>query len=107
MVHSSKKNHADGQHNCALSFWRVLKGPNNDWPLALCDYKNVDPEHDVIANDIIFPTAVGENRLLMANKNHRWFYMSNQMPNEIMVFRNASSAGACSACKCSLTASST
>lgn len=74
------------------SVWRVLRGPNNDWPLGLCDYDSVSPE-DSIANDFLCSTFVGENKLLHANPNHRWYYLSDQKVDELVVFRNIDSKG--------------
>jgi len=66
-----------------------LKGPNNDWPLALCDYRTVDLDEDAIANDVLFETAIGENELLFPSDSHQWYYLSNQQIDEVIVFRNA------------------
>ena len=75
------------------SVWRVLRGPNDDWPLALCDYQSVDLDKDVVANDCLHEANVGENWLLHANENHRWFYMSGQEEDDLIVFRNIDSEG--------------
>lgn len=71
----------------------MLKGPNNDWPLALCDYTSVDIENDTIENDVLHVSNVGENWLLHANKKHSWHYLSDQTPDEIILFRNSNSKG--------------
>jgi hypothetical protein len=75
------------------SVWRVLKGPNDDWPLALCDYESVDFKLDTIANDCLHQTRTGENWLLQANPGHQWYYMSAQAPDDLIVFRNTDSEG--------------
>ena len=72
----------------SLSIWRLLKGPNNDWPLALCDYRTVNPERDSLSNDILFREETGENMLLKYNGAHRWYYMSDQDVDDVIVFRN-------------------
>ena len=72
-----------------LSIWRLLKGPNNDWPLALCDYRTVNPERDSLTNDILFREEAGENILLKYNGAHQWYYMSDQDVDDVIVFRNA------------------
>ena len=35
------------------SAWRPLVGPNNDWPLALCDYTSINPDHDITVTDVL------------------------------------------------------
>ena len=42
-----------------LSVWRVLEGPNHDWPLAVCDFQSFDPERDTTNNDSLHFTRVG------------------------------------------------
>lgn len=73
------------------SVWRVLKGPNNAWPLAVCDSKTIDREHDVCANDVLHEWWVGENQLLHKNDQHAWYYLSNQDVDDLIVFRNMDS----------------
>ena len=73
--------------------WRPLIGPNNDWPLALCDYTSLDVGHDIVTADLLHYNRVGENQLLYPNKNHRWYYIEDQQPDDIMVFRNIDSTG--------------
>jgi len=78
-----------------LNVWRVMRGPNNDWPLAMCDYRSIDADHDVIANDIVVAHGDGciENSLLHHNKNHQWFYKSNMEVDDLIIFRQADSSG--------------
>ena len=75
------------------SVWRVLRGPNNDWPLAVCDYESVDLEADTINCDVIHEHCLGENILLFKNSKHKWYYLSYQDIDDLIVFRNTSSKG--------------
>ncbi len=72
----------------SLSIWRLLRGPNNDWPLTLCDYRAVNPERDSLSNDILFREETGEKMLLKYNGAHRWYYMSDQDVDDDIGFRN-------------------
>ncbi|KAI1740721.1 hypothetical protein F4680DRAFT_447578 [Xylaria scruposa] len=76
-----------------INVWRVLQGPNNDWPLAVCDYGSVDLDVDTIDCDVLHEQALGENILLFKNPNHRWYYLSHQDVDDLIIFRNASSKG--------------
>lgn len=76
------------------SIWRVLRGPNSDWPLAVLDYTTVDPDKDSTSNDILNASSVGENKLLHASPKHRWYYLSDQNVHELLIFRNVDSKGA-------------
>lgn len=75
------------------SVWRVLIGPNNDWPLAVCDFASVDREKDPLESDLVFRDAASENVVLRYNPNHAWYYLSGQRTDEVLVFRNAPSPG--------------
>jgi hypothetical protein len=74
--------------------WRSIhRGPNNDWPLGLCDYRSIDVDNDTIDNDIVFNEGGTENTLLYFNPNHRWYWKSDMDMDDIIVFRNAGSPG--------------
>lgn len=77
----------------ASNVWRVLKGPNNDWPLALCDYQTIDSVTDVLPNDVLYRAYVGENDLLQKDSRHAWYYLSDQTVEDLIVFRNTDSKG--------------
>ncbi|CVK99418.1 uncharacterized protein FMAN_02260 [Fusarium mangiferae] len=81
-----------------INVWRVLRGPNNDWPLAVCDYQSVDLEVDTIKCDVLHESCVGENVVLFRNQKHKWFYLSSQGVDDIIVFRNTSSKEQRSVC---------
>ncbi|KAL8866577.1 MAG: hypothetical protein Q9174_006218 [Haloplaca sp. 1 TL-2023] len=74
------------------SVWKPLVGPNNDWPLALCDYSTIQPS-DVVQADVLHVDRITENRLLYPNDQHRWYYVENQQHNDLIVFRNVDSTG--------------
>jgi hypothetical protein len=72
------------------SVWAPLKGPVLDWPLAVCESTSVDPQDLVLATQ---RQARGskdtdsENVVVRYNPQQRWYYLSNQMPSELFVFR--------------------
>ena len=69
------------------SVWRVTFGPNNDWPLAVCDFTTVNSS-DVETNDVIHRTHVGESTRLHHDSRQKWYYLSDQRVEEVVVFRN-------------------
>ena len=79
--------------NDHVSVWRPLVGPNNDWPLALCDFTSVDVENDIVPSDLLHNDREAENVLLHPNSKHRWYYLQNQQIDELLVFRNIDSTG--------------
>ncbi|KAI1083672.1 hypothetical protein F5B20DRAFT_415377 [Whalleya microplaca] len=74
-----------------INVWQVIAGPNNDWPLALCDAQSVHLGDDVTPNDVLHETSVGENMLLYHNNAHLWYYIPNQQVDDLIVFRNSNS----------------
>lgn len=77
----------------SLSVWRVTKGPNRDWPLAVCDYTSVNARGDLEETDIIHKTWVGESGRIYHNSTHRWYYLDQQEVDDVVVFRNTDSRG--------------
>lgn len=75
-----------------INVWKPLVGPNNDWPLALCDYSSIHPS-DIIQADVLHVDRITENQLLYPNHKHKWYYVENQQPSDLIVFRNIDSTG--------------
>ncbi|KAF2120272.1 hypothetical protein BDV96DRAFT_642114 [Lophiotrema nucula] len=73
----------------ALNIWKPLRGPLNDWPLAVCDMSSIDPENDLSKSDSVSPDGVVEAYVAHYNPNQRWYYLSEHMPSELLVFRAA------------------
>jgi hypothetical protein len=62
-----------------------------DWPLAVCDAETVDFENDTMAGDVVDRDAVFENTQVHYNPQQKWYYLANQMPSELLIFKNADS----------------
>ncbi|KAL8847103.1 MAG: hypothetical protein Q9221_007852 [Calogaya cf. arnoldii] len=77
-----------GRRMQILNVWRPLLGPLRDWPLAMLDYQSVDKASDLIAADVIYPHYVGESFNVFHNSGHRWFYLADQMPEEVLIFKS-------------------
>ncbi|KAF4992900.1 hypothetical protein FGRMN_6843 [Fusarium graminum] len=74
-----------------INVWRPLHGPNNDWPLAICDWTTIDPERDIVISDSIGRDRLDEHSLLHHNPVHKWYYIKDQAPSDLFVFRNTDS----------------
>ncbi|KAH0387975.1 hypothetical protein KCU92_g1201, partial [Aureobasidium melanogenum] len=83
----------DGKDFDIINVWRVLIGPNNDWPLGFCDYRTINVENDVRDHDALRVDRLDELSLLHYNEAHQWYYVPSQMPEEAIIFRNANSLG--------------
>ncbi|KAK0609968.1 putative CmcJ-like methyltransferase [Bombardia bombarda] len=76
-----------------INVWRPLRGPTDDWPLAMCDFTTIDTENDLLLTDSIRRDDVAEISLMHYNKSHRWHYLKNQGVDDLFVFRNTDSSG--------------
>lgn len=75
--------------------WRALTPPPQDRPLAICDARTVGDADRAVMKSVIGreddPTKVFETTLARYSPNHRWFYFSNMILDEVIVFRGADS----------------
>ncbi|KAK1775514.1 hypothetical protein QBC45DRAFT_421917 [Copromyces sp. CBS 386.78] len=75
-----------------INAWRPLRGPLNDWPLAICDARTVDNEADLMPGDIVYPDWATENLQVHHNPNHKWYYLPDQTADEVLIFKSADSS---------------
>ncbi|KAK2462799.1 hypothetical protein APHAL10511_005190 [Amanita phalloides] len=70
-----------------INLWRPIDVPALEWPLALCDYRSVDPENDVFPVTFIFPDRKGENVAVQHNPNHKWKYLRGMTPDDFVLIK--------------------
>jgi hypothetical protein len=75
----------------AFSVWKPLKGPLRDWPLAVCDATTVNQVDELVASDTVFANISRENMMVHYSEKHQWVYISDQMPDELLLFRQVDS----------------
>jgi hypothetical protein len=63
-----------------------------DWPLAICDGSTVD-RADLVEADHIRRQYMGSTMYLKHNSNQRFYYMSNQTREDVLMFKNFDSDG--------------
>jgi hypothetical protein len=86
----------------AFSLWRVLSGPPQDTPLALCEGRSVrDDEgtHNTKVDVAVIPTGAalyapieGEEDMTAAtifhhSPEHRWWYFPDMTPDEVIFIK--------------------
>ena len=69
------------------SVWRPLIESVDDWPLALCDGSTVD-DRDLVETDHVRRHYTGSTMYLMHNPGQRFYYLSNQGRNDVLLFKN-------------------
>lgn len=98
-THEGTPHHRSGRF-IYLNVWKPLRGPLHDWPLAFCDARTVDKQ-DLEQHDHIFPHSpnapssprniVRENHIVYHNQSQKWYYLSGQLPSELLLFRQVDS----------------
>lgn len=68
------------------SVWRPLHNPAEDYPLAILDPTTLDPDEDLIIVDRLSYGANMPSDNIAYNPNHRWYWLSKQRPEEVVVF---------------------
>jgi len=77
-----------------INVWRPLVDPVEDYPLALCDARSLDPE-DLIDSERHAPNHIGEIQLAVHAAEQRWFYYSQMRPPEVLLFKTYDSIDGC------------
>jgi len=74
-----------------VNAWRSINGTVTDTPLALADARTV-ADSDWIATDLKYPDRTGEVYRIAFNPAHRWLYVPNLQPDEIILLKTFDSA---------------
>ena len=69
-----------------INVWRPLVDPVQNWPLAMCDARNIETT-DQVDTERRSPTHVGEILMATFNPQHRWFYFPEMRTDEVLVFK--------------------
>jgi len=69
-----------------LNVWRPLVDPVEDYPLALCDARSIEPL-DLIDSERRAPNHIGEIQLAVHSEEQCWFYFSAMRPPEVLLFK--------------------
>jgi hypothetical protein len=86
----------------AINLWRAFSDPPQDWPLALCDGRSVDP-HEGVPNPMLRVDALPdpdtiperlpddaarpEGFVFRFNPLHRWYYLPNMTRDEVLLLK--------------------
>jgi hypothetical protein len=71
-----------------ISLWKPLFGPLKDWPLALLDYTSINKDRDLVPSDNVYTHIILETYNVLFNEQHRWYYLEDQEPDEVLLFRS-------------------
>ena len=86
--------HLAAHRTAIINAWRPIRGPVRDRPLALCDTRTVMPNEFVETNiehygddEATKPRHVGQIYSLRYSPKHRWFYVADMQPSEVLLFK--------------------
>jgi len=70
-----------------INLWRPIRGPVQDTPLAVADFRTVDPVNDVVPTDLIYPHRTGETYSVKHSPAQKWYYLNEQQTDEITLLK--------------------
>jgi hypothetical protein len=69
-----------------VNLWRTIRGPLKDSPLAVCDAATVKFD-DLVGSDLVYPHRVGETYSVKYSPAHRWLYVPDMTPDEVLLLK--------------------
>jgi hypothetical protein len=69
-----------------INMWRPINHPVYDAPLAVAEASSV-AFSDLVPSDLVYRNRVGETYNVRFNPNHRWHYVSEQRPDEVLLIK--------------------
>ncbi|KAJ8071668.1 hypothetical protein OCU04_001987 [Sclerotinia nivalis] len=82
-----------------INAWKPLVDPVEDWPLAICDDSSVRNE-DLVECDQARRRFRGATMYAHDSPDHRWYYLSEQRPQEMLLMKIFDSAAHVKATRC-------
>ena len=70
-----------------INLWRPINVPAYDWPLAVCDYRSIDPKKDLVPVTLRYPDRNGETFGVSYNPEHKWKYLKGMTPDEFILIK--------------------
>jgi hypothetical protein len=69
-----------------INVWRPINHPVYDAPLAVAEAGSV-PFDDLVPSDLVYPHRTGETYNVVFNPEHRWHYVKEQRPDEVLLLK--------------------
>ncbi|EIW75994.1 hypothetical protein CONPUDRAFT_65153 [Coniophora puteana RWD-64-598 SS2] len=70
-----------------INLWRPIDNPAWEWPLALCDFRSVNYDQDLVPVALVYPDREGETFGVTHNPEHRWNYVKGMTPDEFVLIK--------------------
>jgi len=72
-----------------MNLWRPISHPAIDSPLAICDYRTVNFEKDLLLATLIYAAREGDIYYAKYNPEHRWFYKSAMDTADLVLMKRS------------------
>jgi hypothetical protein len=69
-----------------INLWRPINHPVYDAPLAVAEAPSVRFE-ELVPSDLVYPHRVGETYNVAFSPDHRWHYVKEQRPDEVLLIK--------------------
>ncbi|KIJ17764.1 hypothetical protein PAXINDRAFT_130125 [Paxillus involutus ATCC 200175] len=70
-----------------INVWRPIGNPVAHNPLAVADYRSINPETDLVSTRHIYSHREGSTFSVKHNSGHKWYYLSDQTPDEVTLIK--------------------
>lgn len=70
-----------------INLWRPITHAAVGRPLAVCDYRSMDLEQDVVPFQLMYSDRMGELYLMKHHPRHQWKYLRGMDIGEVLVFK--------------------
>ena len=72
---------------CIINVWRPIGNPIAHHPLAVADWRLLNPEKDLLAVRHIYRDREGGIFGVRYNPSHQWYYLGGQTPDEVTLIK--------------------
>lgn len=69
-----------------VNLWRPINHPVSDAPLAVAEAGSVRAE-ELVPSDLVYQNRVGETYDVLFSPAHRWHYVKEQRPDEVLLLK--------------------
>jgi hypothetical protein len=70
-----------------INVWRPIGHPVAHYPLAVADWRSLDPEKDLVPTRHIDRDREGGTFSVRYNPSHQWYYLGGQTPDEVTLIK--------------------
>ncbi|KAJ2915080.1 hypothetical protein MD484_g5334, partial [Candolleomyces efflorescens] len=70
-----------------INVWRPIGNPVAHNPLAVADWRSVNPAQDLLATKRIHPDFIGATYNVRHSEKHQWWHLADQSPEECLLIK--------------------